>query len=614
MSPKKTLAWLVLAGGLFAFIFFFHRHSQTSSATPLRVLPSLKPEAVTSVLVRPSSQLQIRADRTNGTWELAQPLAFPAQPARIHGLLAFLAQLKPASYITGSELRNLPHADEEYGFASPQATLVLQQGDYVPRILIGSRTVPGDQVFLQVEGDLGAYVVDAQLLRYLPASADDWRDTTLLSVAGLAFDRVTVTNNAKGDSGRAGLPSSSATFVLQREPAGQLWRMVWPLEARANNSRIQAALQKLGDLRIRRFVSDDPKPDLESVGLDPAELQLGFANGTNALKLLQFGRSPTNDLTLILAREPGKTGIVTVDKQLLLDWCAALNDFRDPHLLSLTDAVDTIEITTKGETFSIRLQAGDSWHVVPGNLPADADSVHSFLSGLTNVQILKFVNDVVNPADLPEYGLAPPLYHLSLRGRCATTGGATNTPILAELDFGLGTNAPDLVFAKRNDESSVYAISTNDFAQFPSAGWQLRDRKLCQMSLPDITGLTLRQRGKVCRMIHKGPLSWSFAPGSQGIINDAAIEETVRGVIQIAAIRWVGRGAQSRAAFGFADDGYHLVLELKSGDNFDLELGGDSPSGNVYAAVLFDGQPWILEFPWILYRDIAAYLPLKPER
>jgi hypothetical protein len=169
------------------------------------------------------------------------------------------------------------------------------------------------------------------------------------------------------------------------------------------------------------------------------------------------------------------------------------------------------------------------------------------------------------------------------------------------------------VFAKRSDESFVYAIATNDFARLLSPSWQLRDRALCHFSLADVAGVTLRQRGKTCEMIRKGPLSWSFAPGSQGIINDAAIEETIRGVIQISAVAWAARGEQNRAAYGFSEASYHLTLELKSGVKFDVEFGGEAPSGNVYAAIVLEGQPWILEFPWLLFRDVAAYLPLRPQ-
>jgi hypothetical protein len=613
MSVKNTLLWFFVAAVLFAFIFSYQRHAHLPAKGPGKVLPELRADAVTSILIRPAgpAQLQIRADRTNGTWQLIQPLPYPAQAEKVTNLLAFLERLTPALYISGSELKNHTNVDQEFGFAEPQATVVVQQGIFRPRLLVGALTSPGDQVFVQVEGDLGAYVVDAELLKYLPRSAGDWRDTTLIDLAGLSLDRIAVTNNAKGDAGGAGLPASSSTFVLQRDSTNSLWRMVWPLDARANGARIDESLDKLQKLRIRQFVSDDLKPDLEPLGLSPPELELSFANGTNVLAGLQFGRSPTNDFSRVFARRAGQTGIFTVDKNLLLTWCAFLNDFRDPLLLSFTNPVETVEIVNGEQRSSVQRQPDGTWTILPGDLPADPVSVPGLLSGLANLQILKFVNDVVNPADLPQYDLAPPLRRLIIKS--ASTGSSTNA-LLAEVDFGLGTNLQDKVFAKRSDESFVYAIATNDFMRLPFASWQLRDRTICHFSEKDVAGVSIRQQGKTSRMIHKGPLSWSFAPGSQGIINDGAIEETIRGVTQTAAIAWVARGEQNRAAYGFTEDGYHLTLELKTGGQFEFEFGGEAPSGDIYAAVTLDGQLWILEFPWMLYRDVSSYLPLASRR
>jgi hypothetical protein len=580
------------------------------------MLAELKPDEVTSILVRPEGpgQLQIRADRTNNTWSLSQPQVYPAQPERVKMLLAFLGQLAPADYITGSQLRGHTNADEEYGFATAQATVVIQQGPYVPRLRVGALTPPGDQVYVQVEGDLGAYVVDSELLRYVPRSANEWRDTTMITLADLGFDRLGVTNSAKADTSRGGLPPSSSTFVLMRDPTNRLWRMAWPLDARANHPRIQESLQELQQLRIREFISDDPTLDLEQFGLAPPELELGFSSGSNALALLQFGRCPTNDLTRIYARRSGQTGVVTVDKAQLLSWCGFLNDFRDPRLLNSTAQVDAIEIVRGQERSSLEQRPDGEWRVLPGDLPADPMLTRSLLSGFTNMAIVKFVNDAANAADLPEYGLATPLSRFRLKSKCSAEEAGSTNRVVTELDFGTGTNNQDKIFAKRSDESFVYAVSTNDFNRLPAASWQLRDRKLCGFSHNDVAGFTLRNHGRICQMIHKGPLSWTFAPGSQGIINDGAIEETIRGVTQVAAIIWVARGEQNRAPYGFTADGYHLNLETKSGTKFDLEFGGEAPSGNVYAAVNLEGQPWILEFPWMLFRDLASYLPLSVAR
>jgi hypothetical protein len=137
-----------LRRGAFAFILLQQRYLRKAGGGPTNVLPNLKAAAVASIQVRPAAQLEIRAERTNGAWQLAEPRVYPAQAVSIEKLLAELERLKPALYITARELRGRPKTDEEYGFAAPQASIIIEQPGYTyPR---WARTAPGDQVFLRL--------------------------------------------------------------------------------------------------------------------------------------------------------------------------------------------------------------------------------------------------------------------------------------------------------------------------------------------------------------------------------------------------------------------------------------------------------------------------------
>ena len=125
MNFRNTWRWIVVAVALFAFILFHERYLLKHDRGPIRVLPNLRAAAVTSVQVRPAARLEIRAKRTNGTWQLTEPLVYPAQAVSIEKLLAELERLTPAPYITVRELRGQPNTDEEYGFAAPQAFIII---------------------------------------------------------------------------------------------------------------------------------------------------------------------------------------------------------------------------------------------------------------------------------------------------------------------------------------------------------------------------------------------------------------------------------------------------------------------------------------------------------
>jgi hypothetical protein len=168
------------------------------------------------------------------------------------------------------------------------------------------------------------------------------------------------------------------------------------------------------------------------------------------------------------------------------------------------------------------------------------------------------------------------------------------------------TNQPDRVFVRRMDESSAYAITTNDFARLPSAGWQLRERRIWHVTENEVAGLSVRQQGKGLRLIRRGPHEWSMV--SQGQINDLAVEETVRGLVQVSARAWSGCGEEQRARYGLAGDTFQITLEMKDGAQLKIEFGGEGAANARYAAVTLDGQLRIFEFPWLLYRDVVTYL------
>lgn len=604
MNPRHTWLWVALAGGLFAFIFLFERHWERPEAGPPRVLPGLKAAAVTSVQVRPAGALEIRADRTNGVWELTRPLRYPGQAASIENLLAALEQLRAATTISAGEVRQHPNATAEYGFDTPQVSLLLQPGDH--RLLVGARTPPGDQVYLQVVGVEGVFVVSAELLNLIPRGVNGWRDTTWVSLKNLTFDRVVVT-------------SAERVFEVQRDAAGQQW-LLRPLQVRADPAKIESALQELQQLRVTQFVSDQPGADLESYGLQPPELALTLTQGTNAILELQFGRSPTNHPRLVFARRGGTAAIVTVAREPLAPWRVKSEDLRDRHLVTLPRAADLLEVRG-AETFTVQRQGSNTWRVLPQDWPADTALVEEVQGMLAHWQVSQFVKDVVASPELVNYGLATPTRQVVLKAGAPSGGGATNL-VLCELDF--GSTREDKTFVRRRDEDFVYAVKTAEMERLPTAAFQLRERRIWSFSGNDVARLTIQQRGKVRQLLRQGTNSWSFALGSQGIINDFAVEEAVHRLGGLAAVVWVARlpAATSAAApgrepalanYGFTTNSLSLTLELKTGDKLSVAFGGPAPSQLTYAHTTMADEIWVFESPPAISEMVRTYLTIPAD-
>lgn len=597
MKARNTWFLVMLAAGLFAFIYFFERHLHPGAAQlgPQRIFPSLKPDAVTSVQISPAGKLEIVASQTNGTWQLIRPISALAEGEYVDNLLKAFAAVHWHTRLTAQDLKNRMDSDREFGFEAPQFSLQLEQPGIRFQVKVGALTPFGDEVYLQVVGRDEIYVVTADLLKFIPHTADNWRDPQVAHLQNLVFDTIAVTNNGKA-------------FELQRVGTNQVWRLTRPAEARADSTRITDLLRRLEDLRFVRFVPDTPPADPEALGLQPPAFELALAQGTNTVLALQFGRSPTNDPTVVYARKDGETGIGLVPVDQLAPWRAGYEDFRDRHLVNLAAGPIT-EVDVHGtEDFVVRQESNDVWRVVaPENLPADNYLVRAFLGALGNIQVTQFVKSVVTEPDLPGYGLAPAARQYTLK-----SGGSN---VLAQLNF----SAPQTnsIYARRSDENAVYAVATNALDRLPVAGWQLRDRHIWTFAGTNVARMLIRQNGQSRELLRTPSGKWAFAAGSQGILDNLALDEVADMLGDLTADAWVARGQENRAKYGFTDSTMHIDVDVHRGDKLEtltLELGGATPTDGNYAAVQLDGQTWYFECPPQLREMIRSFLFLPPAK
>ena len=589
MNSKSTWVWLGIAATLFAVIVTVEKFGPKPPPGPMPLLPGFQAGLVTSVQLGLSDQAEIQAVRTNGTWQLIKPIAYPAQVASIETLLVVLQQLAPAMVIPGSEVRQRKDADQEFGFAKPQAALTLKTRDTLTPILIGSRTAPGDQVYVHIAGLEGVYLVDATLLKLLPRNVDDWRDTALADLQRMLFDRINISNTV-------------ASLEVQRDSSNHLWRLTRPMAARADNQRINLGLQKLNATRVTKFVTDDPKADLESFGLNAPELELTLGQDTNMVATYQFGRSPTNDSTQVFARRIGISTIFTVPNDFLDLWRGALNQFRDPRVVSFTRPVDRIEFA--GPTpFAVLRKSSNSWQIADSPLPVDAGLVDSVITALGTLTIEQF-KDSITESDLPRYGLAEPFRQVTVSS-AVTNGTSITNLVLATLSIGK-TNKE--YFVRRSDENPIYAVPAGEIQRIPSHPWQLRARRIWNFSENEVVRLFFQQGDQKVEMRRAGTNTWVLAPGSQGVIVEGGVEETVHRIGELTATAWVGHGEGLRERFGFSTNGVSLTLELKNQVKHTVEFGGESTDKYPFAVVTLDNEPWYFEFPLALHQYMLFYL------
>jgi Domain of unknown function (DUF4340) len=598
MKNKSTAIWFVLAVLLFAFTWLWQKHWRPATPTADHLLPGLRAADVTDIEVIPAGALAIDADNTNGAWQLEKPFVYPAQAAAIENLIAVLENLTPATRLTAAEIGLHKDADAEYGFNNPQFSVMVSTGTRQWQLRIGNKTAPGDQVFVRVAGVDGAFVTDAGWLQFLPHNPTAWRDTSLVDTMS-SCDWIVVTNGTR-------------VMELRRDTTNQFWHMTQPLSARADNERIITALQELRSAQIARFVSDDPKADLTTFGLQPASLDLWLGSGTNFTDALHLGKAVPDNSALVFARRDGWNSVVAVTNDVFTPWRGTVNDFRDPRLLELTSPVAEIDVRG-ASNFTLQQRGSNDWTLVGEKFPADADNALNFIRTLASLRVAEFVKDNNTATDLQGYGLASPAG--TNRITLLSTAGDTNS-VIAQIIF--GTIETNKVYVKRADENFVYALGAADLNRLqPFAnGWFFRDRHIWDFSETNVVQVTLRQNGKTRTLLRNGTSLWSLATGSQGIINPPAVEETVHRLGELTALDWVGIiGTNSTAReAGLNPNNLQIEIELKTGEKVAVDFGTELAKNNTaLASVTLDGIRRVFIFPPTVYQFVATYLTIPPD-
>ncbi|HXD01230.1 MAG TPA: DUF4340 domain-containing protein [Verrucomicrobiae bacterium] len=616
MNPKNTWMLVLLAGGLFAFIYFFERHIQPPPPVVARVLPTLNADEVTSIEILPRDQFAIRVERINGVWQLTKPLAYPVSVPEVENFLKSLEELAPQRRISMGELQNNRNIGTNFGFDRPQATIFIQQGDDQRQLELGDVTAPGDGVYVRVVGVDGIDIISTAFAASVPTNAVSWRDTSFVNLQGLPFVELDVTD-------------AGGQLKFHRDDPGKPWGIISPIQARADNETINHLLDQLQNLGVRQFVRDDTNADLESYGLEPAQLVLTFRDkNTNQLLSLQFGKSAASDTNLVYARTNSSSTIVAVPRDDLSLWSAGSSRFRDPHLYSLaiSDQPGALECYgPDGRTNFIVKMLNGTLMVVNGEgqgFPAETNVVLAAIRDLVEMKVApwsadRFADDAVAEPDLAGMGLSPnPLRRYVLRA-APEAGDASR--MLAQLDFGSpNTNNPGTICARRSDLSedlSVYAINDTDFNLLPSLAVQLRRHRIWDFDATMVTNLQIQANGQTRTWEHTKKYVWLPVPvGVTDQNKGMYMENLADNLGLLEALAWVGPG-EPTAEYGFTGNSLKISLTVtKEGQsaNLTVTIGGPVTGGRgaCFACTPMDnGQNWIFVLSAKDMDELVTYLP-----
>ncbi len=603
-SQSKYLVLFALA--LAVFVYFHEtgdNGTQGKSSLQQKVLPLFRPADITRIEFT-RTNLTLRADRTNGAWALTAPLPYPAQTTPIEGLLDACARLKPLQHIEPKQISNL----NDFGLAPPQAVVRAQFGTNTVELRVGSRAPVGNQLYVQADGEPGIAIVDASLLGLLPADANDWRDRTLLNVAGINYDRLRARFGTR-------------EIVFQHDPTNKIWRITSPAPPkRADGPRVAKLLQDLQKWEVQQFVTDDARADLDAFGLTTPEAEIAFASGTNDVVVVQFGKNPTNDMNTVFARRTTHTNVVLVPRLLLDELRAPYWDWSDHHLMDSVSAAGFDQIETRGpDSFIARRGSNDTWRLVsPVNLPADPDAIRTLLIRFSELESVELAKEVVT--DFKTFGLDPPARRFTLSLNTTNAAGAPTNAVVAQVDLSApdvddATKQRDGLYARRADENFAYIVTRFDVARIPAAFWQVRDRQVWNFASNQVQGVKITFQGRERKLARIAAKQWTADGKPVEAATGAALDEAMQRLGSLQTERWIARGELELVRYNFVPGAHKINVELNvdgKPQTNSLAFGPTTPRGPL-ATVYLDGRPVVFLFPAQLYVEFVQHYFTVPE-
>jgi hypothetical protein len=456
MQPRTSAILLAIALALGAFVYFYEIGGEDArreaEEQARRLFPAVEQDAVEWIALTTREGIEARLERREGSWSLAEPVVFPADRFAVDGMAANLAGL-----VSEAALEN-PQPLLEYDLDDAARTVRFSAGGQERALLLGRQTPVGSNTYAKTGGSDAVYTVQTYKAQSFDKALDDLREKRILDFDTSAIQRV----EARWPNGRVVLERAEAAGDgADGQSERGAWRLVAPLEARADDEVVDDLLSDLSYLRAVGFV-DDP-PDAAEAGLDPPSFEVILTPAEEGgaevapIRLAVGGLHEGERLV-----RGAHASLYTIAADRFDDFPRELVDYRFKQLsrFDISDArqLDLFFQSTLGDPVAITVTRGDAgWSASPEAVAPE--KLVRLVSELSRLRAVDIAADEVGEQELRGLGLSPPNVILSVFGEVAQQGGDEPgvAPKLAEVHIG-GSYGPDGIIARAVGDPVVYRL------------------------------------------------------------------------------------------------------------------------------------------------------------
>jgi hypothetical protein len=300
---------LVLVG-LVGYIYFVDAKREPSGTT-VREKPfgSLEADAIEEVQIKSAEGETTRLQKTDGNWQLVDPVKAAADSSELSTIASSLASLE-IQRVVDENAADL----KQYGLEPARLEVAFRpKGEKeLKRVQIGEKTPTGTDLYARLPDQKRVFLVSSYLDSTFNKNTFALRDRRIL-----VFDRNMVD----------GLELTSGSTKTQLVKSGSEWRLASPIAVRADFAAVEGSLERLSSTQMQGIVDPEGK-DLAKYGLTKPTGTIVVKTGSSSATLT-LG---SIENALLHARDSSRPMVFTIAPILREDVIRSVSDFRRKDL------------------------------------------------------------------------------------------------------------------------------------------------------------------------------------------------------------------------------------------------------------------------------------------
>lgn len=365
-------------------------------------------------------------------------------------------------------------------------------------------------------------------------------------------------------------PDSIERILLERDgvqiecvKSDRTWHMIRPTDAPVNEAVVNQMIAGMAGVQRGEIITADV---LKSRGLSPMDYgfdepraKITFQNNRGTFTWLIGRDAPLGESLYLMAE--GGSDIISAPQTLLNLVPSNPAWIRDRTLLfGETAAVRGLDMNRPAGFLQLRLTDHNGWVMQqPQEGRADMVATHAMIDRLFDSKIASFVTD--EKSDLTVYGLQEPVYKITV---------FMQDEQLQTLHIGMPLpDSPELRYAKRADNDSIFAVSTKWTDKLDDDPVTLRDRRVLGVPAERIDSLQINRDGNTIELsktnqqwVVTRPAKWNAEPSHVAEVLNALTQATVQTFIDTPSSNQLAAAHSARWKLRITETGKTHTLNI----------------------------------------------------